>query len=54
MEEVVSPSPLLTKAAIEAVGAWQYEPYTLNGKPVDVQTTINVIFSLGNLDAHGQ
>jgi protein TonB len=44
---VVSGSPLLQKAAIEAVSNWRYRPYLLNGQPVDVQTTINVNFKLG-------
>lgn len=33
-------------AAIQAVQQWRYRPYMLNGQPVEVQTTINVIFKL--------
>jgi protein TonB len=44
---VVSGSPMLQQAAIEAVKQWRYRPYMLNGEPVEVETTINVIFSLG-------
>jgi TonB family protein len=42
-----SPDPSLTVAALGAVQQWEYKPYTLNGNPVEVSTTIQVIFSLG-------
>jgi periplasmic protein TonB len=29
------------------VRQWRYRPYLLNSEPVEVETTINVIFSLG-------
>ena len=45
---VVSGHPMLRQAAIDAVQNWRYRPYLLNGDPVEVETTINVIFSLGN------
>jgi len=32
---------------MQAVQQWRYRPYLLNGEPVEVMTTINVIFSLG-------
>jgi TonB family protein len=38
--------PLFVPAAIAAVQSWQYRPYLLNGKPVAVDTTITVNFSL--------
>jgi protein TonB len=38
---------MLRQAAIDAVAAARYRPYLLNGEPVEVQTRINVIFSLG-------
>jgi len=44
---VLSGPPLLQQAAIDAVQAWQYRPYLLNGSPVPVETTINVVFTLG-------
>jgi len=28
------------------VSNWRYRPYLLNGKPVEVETTVNVIFRL--------
>jgi len=45
--KVVSGPELLQQAAIDAVNAWRYRPYLLNGQPVAVHTTINVIFTLG-------
>ncbi len=44
---VVSGSPMLQQAAIDAVKQWRYRPYMLDGEPVEVETTITVIFSLG-------
>ncbi len=43
---VVSGSPLLVNAAVEAVQRWRYKPYILNGTPIEVETQISVIFSL--------
>jgi protein TonB len=43
---VVSGHPMLTNAALEAVKEWKYKPYFLNGEPVEVETTINVNFTL--------
>jgi len=45
---VVSGNPMLTSAALAAVQNWRYRPYLLNNQPVEVQTTINVVFSLGS------
>ncbi len=44
--EVLSGHPLLQQAALDAVRQWRYQPTLLNGDPVDVDTTIDVIFSL--------
>ncbi len=44
---VVSGHPMLTGAALDAVKQWRYKPYYLNGEPVEVETTINVNFTLG-------
>jgi TonB family protein len=38
----------LTQAALEAVRQWVYEPYTLNGEPIDMKTEITVKFKLPN------
>lgn len=43
---LISGHPLLVAAAIDAVRQWRYRPYTLNGEPVDVDTTIQVNFTL--------
>jgi protein TonB len=43
---VVSGSPMLQQAALEAVRQWRYRPYLLNGEPVEVETTIHVVFNL--------
>jgi protein TonB len=43
---VVSGPPVLQQAAVDAVRNWRYRPYLLNGQPVEVDTTINVIFSM--------
>jgi len=43
---VVSGHPMLTNSALEAVKEWRYKPYYLNGEAVEVETTINVNFTL--------
>lgn len=43
---IASPDPGLTQAAIDAVRQWRYRPTMLNGESVEVQTTIDVNFSL--------
>lgn len=43
---VLSGSPLLVPAASDAIQRARYRPWTLNGEPVEVETTINVVFSL--------
>jgi len=45
---LISGHPMLVPSAIEAVKQWRYKPYLLNGQPVEVETTINVIFALTN------
>ncbi len=45
---VVSGHPMLTGAAIAAVKQWLYRPYYLNGQPVEVDTQINVSFTLAS------
>ena len=44
--EVISGHPLLQQAALDAVRQWVYQPTLLNGRPVEVDTTIDVIFQL--------
>jgi periplasmic protein TonB len=43
---VVSGPPLLIQAALDCIAQFRYEPTLLNGVPVDVQTTVNVVFRL--------
>jgi len=45
--QVVSGPPMLRQGAIDAVKTWVYKPYTLNNQPTEVDTTVNVVFSLG-------
>jgi protein TonB len=44
---VLSGPSLLVNAATEAIRQARYRPWKLNGEPVEVDTTINVIFTLG-------
>jgi protein TonB len=46
--QLVSSHPMLVPAAIAAVKQWRYKPYLLNGQPVEVETTITVIFTLSS------
>jgi protein TonB len=43
---VVQGHGLLTESAIEAVRQWRYEPFLLNGQPIDVVTVFSIIFRL--------
>jgi len=45
---VASGHQLLQRAALDAVANWHYRPYLLNGEPVEVETTVNVVFKLQN------
>jgi protein TonB len=45
---IVSGRPMLAQAALEAVSRARYQPYMLNGQPVEVYTTIDINFVLGN------
>ncbi len=44
--QLISGHPMLVPNALAAVKLWRYKPYLLNGTPVEVETTITVIFSL--------
>ncbi len=46
--QIASGPPMLQRPAEEAVSQWKYRPYVLAGRPVAVDTTINVIFTMGN------
>jgi TonB family protein len=43
---VISGPPELQQSALDAVRQWTYKPYLLNGDPVEVETTINIIYNL--------
>jgi periplasmic protein TonB len=45
--QFVSGPPLLMASAMSAVKEWKYKPTQLNGQPVEVDTTVQVVFSLG-------
>jgi len=38
-------NPILAEAAIQALKQWRYEPYRLDGQPIEVGTTITVAFT---------
>jgi protein TonB len=42
--KVLSGSPILVRAASDAVKQWKYRPYTLNGQPVEIDTQISIAF----------
>jgi protein TonB len=42
--KVVTGSPLLRAAAIDAAREWRYSPYTLGGRPVEADTRITISF----------
>jgi protein TonB len=44
--QAISGPAMLQQAAIDAVKTWRYRPYLLNEQPVEVETTVNVIFKL--------
>jgi len=43
---VVSGPDALQKSALDAVKDWRYQPFLLNGDPIEVKTTIKVIYTL--------
>ena len=38
---------MLRQSALDAVKTWRFRPYMLSGEPVEVETTVNLNFSLG-------
>jgi TonB family protein len=46
VQNVGAGHPLLAQAAVDAVRQWRYEPTTINGEPVDIETKIYVVFAL--------
>jgi TonB family protein len=43
---LMSPSAELARSAMEAVNQWKYSPTLLNGQPVEVQTEVDVNYTL--------
>ena len=46
--EIISGDPLLVKSSLDAVRQWKYRPTLLNGEPVEVDTTIDVVYALNH------
>ena len=44
---VISGPEMLRSAALDAIRAARYQPFRLNGEPIEVQTTITVNFRMG-------
>lgn len=44
----VSGPALLRQSAMDAVRTWRYRPYKLDNQPVEVDTTVMVVFNLGS------
>ena len=44
--KVVSGPAALQQSSLDAVRQWTYKPFLLNGEPVEVRTTISVIYTL--------
>lgn len=44
--QVLSGPQELQQSAIDAVRQWRYKPYLLNGDPVEVKTTVNIVYNL--------
>jgi TonB family protein len=45
---VKSPDKQFSESALQAVRTWRYRPYLLNGNPIEVDTTVNVIYCLAD------
>jgi len=43
---VVSGPAVLQQAAVDAVKTWRYRPYLLDGQPVEVETSVSVVFRI--------
>ena len=44
--DVLSGDPLLMKAAVDALRKWRYRPATIDGEPVEIDTVVDMIFTL--------
>jgi TonB family protein len=43
----ISAHPLIARAAVDAIRQWRFEPYKLNGEPIDVFAKLTVLFIQG-------
>jgi periplasmic protein TonB len=46
--EVISGDPLFIQSALSAVHEWRYRPTILNGRPIEIDTHITVIYTLSH------
>ena len=44
--QIVASDPLFDRSAQEAVSQWRYKPTVLNGKPVEIDTFITVVYTM--------
>jgi protein TonB len=44
--QIIAGDPLFDRSAQEAVSQWRYRPTILNGKPVEIDTFITVVFTM--------
>jgi periplasmic protein TonB len=44
--KVLRGDPILVAASVAAVKKWKYRPYLLNGDPVEVETSIKIMFHM--------
>ena len=44
--ELVSGQPELIKGSLDAVRQWLFKPTLLNGDPVEVDTTVTIMYSI--------
>jgi protein TonB len=44
--KVINGDSLLARAAMDAVAEWRYQPYVLNGQPIQRTTEITIVFKL--------
>jgi protein TonB len=45
---VLKSMPFMDRAAIDAIERWRYKPYTVDGKPVEVEYTFKIKLTLPN------
>jgi protein TonB len=43
---VVDGNATLAEAAVQAVRQWRYQPYSVDGRPAEMQTRVTIRFTL--------